>query len=186
MVIEAPLYPERGEALIAWIAERFGDKPITHVVATHHHADHAGGLRAFVAEGATVVASRLARKLYRRVFRAPSRISPDRLSDTRGRARGQFVGPSETLTLPDAQRPVKVHHVPSAHASDNVLISLPQQGIVFQSDLYSPGFPLNPSLGAELRDAIVDLGLDATLMPAGHGSVGSFAALLDALAATEP
>jgi hypothetical protein len=77
---------------------------------------------------------------------------------------------------------VDVIHISSSHASDSVVISLPSQGVVFQSDLYSPGFPLNRDLATELRDQIVSLGLDASIMPAGHGGVSSFEGLVAALA----
>ena len=37
------------------VQARLPAKPITYIVNTHHHFDHLGGLRTYVAEGATVV-----------------------------------------------------------------------------------------------------------------------------------
>jgi len=185
VVIEAPLYPERADAIIAWVKERFPGRPIAHAVATHHHVDHSAGLRSFVAEGAAIVASARAEALYRTAFAARSTVSPDRLSREPRAPRFALIDDAAALRLDDPERPIVVHHIASSHADDLVLISLPQQGIVFQSDLYSPGFPLNPQLAGELRDAISELGLDGTLLPAGHGAVSTFAELEAALAAAE-
>jgi hypothetical protein len=75
-----------------------------------------------------------------------------------------------SVRLDDSERAIEVHHLSSSHSDDNVIISLPGQGDVFQSDLFSPGFPLLEVLARELRDQIVSLGLDATVMPCGHGT----------------
>ena len=34
---------------------KYPGKPIKYLVLTHHHMDHTGGMRAYVAEGATVI-----------------------------------------------------------------------------------------------------------------------------------
>ncbi len=35
----------KGEAILEWAVENYPDKPITHVIVSHHHNDHAGGIR---------------------------------------------------------------------------------------------------------------------------------------------
>jgi glyoxylase-like metal-dependent hydrolase (beta-lactamase superfamily II) len=182
VVIEAPLYPERADAIIAWVKDRFPGRPIARAVATHHHVDHSAGLRSFVAEGAEIVASARAEALYRTAFAARSTVSPDRLSREPRTPRLALIDDAASLHIDDPERPIDVHHIASSHADDLVIISLPRQGIVFQSDLYSPGFPLNAQLAGELRNAIIELGLDGTLLAGGHGNVSSFAELEAALA----
>src|SRR5439155_1503288 len=54
VIVEPPLYDERSDAVIAWASAQFPGKPITHLVITHFHDDHSGGLRAYVALGATI------------------------------------------------------------------------------------------------------------------------------------
>jgi len=55
VVIEAPLNEERSADILWNIRQRFGDRKVLGVINTHTHFDHAGGLRAFVAEGVPVI-----------------------------------------------------------------------------------------------------------------------------------
>ena len=55
VVIEGPQSEARASAIIAEAKRLIPNKPIRYVVNTHHHFDHASGLRTFVAEGATIV-----------------------------------------------------------------------------------------------------------------------------------
>lgn len=54
---EAPLGVPQTRQVIAEIRRIAGDKPIRYVVISHFHADHAGGVGAFVEVGATVLSS---------------------------------------------------------------------------------------------------------------------------------
>lgn len=54
---EAPLGLAQSRQVIAEIRRVAGDKPIRYVVVSHFHADHAGGVGAFVEAGATVLSS---------------------------------------------------------------------------------------------------------------------------------
>lgn len=54
---EAPLGIAPSRQVIAEINRVAGDKPIRYVVISHFHADHAGGVGAFVEAGATVLSS---------------------------------------------------------------------------------------------------------------------------------
>ena len=55
------------------------------------------------------------------------------------------------------------------------IIYLPEAGIVFVSDLYSPNPGANPGAGGQLvYDAIVEAGLDVSLIAGGHGVTITF------------
>ena len=51
VVIDALGSPALGERLLAEI-RKITDKPVTHVILTHYHADHVYGLQSFKAVGA--------------------------------------------------------------------------------------------------------------------------------------
>ncbi|MEE8577451.1 MAG: MBL fold metallo-hydrolase, partial [candidate division Zixibacteria bacterium] len=67
------------------------DKPIRYVIPTHHHDDHSGGLRAFVAEGATVITPSDDLEYYRKMISAKYTIFPDVLSFTDNAAKFEIV-----------------------------------------------------------------------------------------------
>ena len=54
-VIEGPQSEQRAMQIIDTTKKLIPNKKIQYVVNTHNHFDHAGGLRTFVAEGATVI-----------------------------------------------------------------------------------------------------------------------------------
>jgi hypothetical protein len=72
VVVEGPQNDDRANAIIAETKKLIPNKPITEVVNTHAHFDHAGGLRAFVAEGATIITQRSTSHTSRRSSRIPT------------------------------------------------------------------------------------------------------------------
>ena len=72
-VIEGPLSNQRTNAVVAEVHKLFPSKPIRYLVNTHNHFDHLGGVRGFVAEGATVITDDRNRNFYQRIVLAPNR-----------------------------------------------------------------------------------------------------------------
>src|SRR5262245_19207242 len=67
-VIDSPVGDSRAIPLFDAIKKRFPNKRIRYVINTHHHFDHAGGLRDAVAEGATILTDRDNKAHYERVL----------------------------------------------------------------------------------------------------------------------
>jgi glyoxylase-like metal-dependent hydrolase (beta-lactamase superfamily II) len=185
VVVEGALHNFRAQAVIRFI-RRSPDftGPITHVVTTHHHADHASGMRPYVALGATVVVGQEAVPFFRQVFRERnSTILPDALDGSNVKAR--ILGVTNAgLSLPgNAQPEVDVFQIPNTHAADMVVPYVRDQGVLFTSDIYSP--PTPPSPGDANAQAIVDLvdaqGLNPQWIVGGHGTFISYADFVAAL-----
>lgn len=177
VVVEAPLYEARAKAIYDWIAANIPGKPVTHVVSTHHHRDHAGALRTFVARGARVVLGERARPYFATAFRATRTIEPDELAATPRPATIDTVPVGGELTIPDATRPVRLIHVPSTHSNDMVVAYTPNQRVMFVSDIYNPGLVGNPAGAREVRDVVIAEGLALDAIAGGHGTTGTRADL---------
>jgi glyoxylase-like metal-dependent hydrolase (beta-lactamase superfamily II) len=137
VVIEAPLNEERSLAMIAKLRERFPDRQVRRVINTHAHFDHAGGLRTYVAEGATVVTHERNAAYYETAWRQPRTLNPDRLAQVKRKP--QFETFTKKLVLDDASRPIEVHAIEgSGHSDAFAMVYLPAQKILVQADAWTP------------------------------------------------
>lgn len=143
MVVESPLSDGRAAPMLAQAATLVAGKPVTMVVNSHHHGDHAGGLRAAAATGATLVVSERARPYYERTFANPNRISPDALEKSGRKAVVTGVDGKRVFT--DGTRVVEVHYIEgSLHAQGFMMVYLPKEKILIEADAYSPAPPNAP------------------------------------------
>lgn len=172
IVVEVPLSEERSLAVIDAIEERLPDKPIRYAVVTHFHIDHAGGVRTYAAKGATIIAHESIVDFLTAALARPSTLRPDSLAQAS--VTPTVEGVSDSMDLTDGTRTVRVLHLPNDHATGMVVAYLPNEEIVFVSDLYSPPGPIqsdNPNAMA-FYDAITEAGLSVSQVVGGHGTVG--------------
>jgi glyoxylase-like metal-dependent hydrolase (beta-lactamase superfamily II) len=144
-------------------------------VNTHHHFDHAGGLRTYVAEGVTIVTHERNRQFYEKVFFAPSprTLQPDRLAVY---PRGPiFETVNQKYALTDGTRVMELHYVPGLAHNQNMLIAyLPKERIVVEGDLYNPPAPGAPAPtpnanNRTFMDTVQRLKLDIVQIASIHG-----------------
>ena len=186
VVFEGALHEMRAEAVIRFIEDSPDfTGPITHVVTTHFHADHAGGMRPYVALGATAVVGQPAVAFFQQVFaERDSTILPDRLDGSDVAATVAGV-PAGGLTLTRAGQPVGVRVFPiqTAHSVDMVVPYLVDQGVLFTSDIYSPpGLPNPADPNAQAIVALVRAqGITPRWIAGGHGGFISYAAFAAAM-----
>ena len=79
-VVEAPDNEARSLAVIEEARRLAPNKPIRYLLTTHHHFDHTGGLRTYVAEGATVVTHASNVAYLKQTLARPATLAPDLLS----------------------------------------------------------------------------------------------------------
>jgi glyoxylase-like metal-dependent hydrolase (beta-lactamase superfamily II) len=183
-VIEAPFDEIRSQAVINWIKTTFPNKFIAYVVSTHHHADHSAGLRTYAAHGANIVMGESAKPFFERVFKANSNIVRDALANNPVAVPIYPVPVNGSFTIQDETQPVVIYSLFDAHARDMVMAYVPNAGVAFVSDLYSPNpsATTNPGAGARaVKDKITVLDLDAKMVVGGHGGSISYDALLKLL-----
>src|SRR6185436_7752533 len=77
IVFDAPVTDGQSNWTLAAAQAKYPATPIRYVVLTHHHMDHAGAIRAYAAQGATLVVGQGAGAHYRKVLAAPYTRNPD-------------------------------------------------------------------------------------------------------------
>ena len=133
-VIEAAVGSANGERIVDTIRSRWPDKPIGTFFFSHHHPHYLGGLRAFVAEGATVVTTPGNESYVRRLARLPFRTAPDRLAK-RPRALRLRVFRDRFTLADSSQRLVAVDiGKASDHTAEFAAFWLPRAGLVFETE----------------------------------------------------
>lgn len=144
VVVEGPLNDERAAAVITAVKKLVPNKPIRYVVNTHHHFDHAGGLRAFVAAGATVLTQALNKPYYEKVWASRHTISPDGLTKTPRRPVVEAV--TDRRVLSDGTRSLELHRLQGSNHADTMLLAyLPKERVLIEADVYTPPAPNTPA-----------------------------------------
>ena len=136
-VVEGPQSEARASAVIAEAKKLVPNKPIRYLVNTHHHWDHAGGLRPFVAEGASIVTHAINQPYYEKNFALPHTLNPDRLAVAKTAPKFETLTDKKLLT--DGVRVMEVHHVLGSGHNDGIILAyLPKERILIEADLFTP------------------------------------------------
>lgn len=181
VVVEAPLNDERALAVLSEV-RRLSSKPIKFVVNSHHHFDHAGGLRAVAGEGIAILTHEVNRPFFSRVLAGPATVSPDHL--TRSGKKGVVEGVRERQVLSDGTREVEIHHIAgNLHHDGLLMVYLPKERLLIQADAYTPGpanapppTPPHP-FNVNLADNIARLNLNVDQLLPLHGRIVPLAEL---------
>ncbi|MGH3566949.1 MAG: MBL fold metallo-hydrolase [Pseudonocardia sp.] len=146
--------------------------PTRIVVNTHHHGDHHFGNHAF-GPAAVVIAHELARAEMAEAGLTLTSLWPE-LEWGAIRVRLPSVSFTDRLTLHSGQRRVELIHVGPAHTTNDVVVWLPDDEVLFAGDVLLSGatpFILMGSLRGSL-DAVTMLSqLGARTVVCGHGPV---------------
>jgi len=140
VLVEAPLDDGRVRAVLDVANNLVAGKKVVTVVNTHHHFDHAGGLRMAAAEGATLITSAQAKPYFEAAFAQPQTRAPDAL--TKSGRKPIFIGVDSKTVLSDANRPIEIHSLQdSVHARGLLVVWLPRERLLIEADAYTPGPP---------------------------------------------
>ena len=143
IVAEGPQNDERALAVIGETRRLVAGKPIRYVIASHNHFDHTGGLRAFAAEGITVITHEVHRAFFERALAAPASIAPDHLA--KSGKKGVVEGVRDRRVLTDGTRTVELRHiVGNGHDDGLLMVYLPAEKLVIEADVFTPLAPNAP------------------------------------------
>jgi len=175
VVAEAPLSSQRVEALLDTLRSRFPGKPVGMVINTHHHWDHASGLRATLAANLPIVTHARNVSFVRSIASTRKTVRPDALSRSGKPSRSTITGVEDTMTIGSGDTRVVVYRLPSAHAEGLLAVYVPAARILFQSDVVNAA-PTPPAAGsAELISFVKARGIVVDKVAGGHGLVLAWA-----------
>jgi glyoxylase-like metal-dependent hydrolase (beta-lactamase superfamily II) len=167
-VVEAPQNEARSLAVIKEVNRLLPNKLIRYVVNTHHHFDHAGGLRTYLSQGTTVITHESNKQYYLDILfsPAPRELQPDRMAfynpmymisrrpapiETVASFAGGPGGGAAKYVVTDGERILEIFHVQDMayeledqsyaqgnHSADMLMAYLPKERILINADLYSP------------------------------------------------
>jgi glyoxylase-like metal-dependent hydrolase (beta-lactamase superfamily II) len=183
-VIEGPLGEARSLAVIAEAKKLVPNKPIKYLINTHSHFDHSGGVRTYVAEGATIITQEINVPFYQKAWAAPHTLAPDNLS--KGAKEANFLPVKEKYVLSEGNRTLEIFHENgSMHNAAMLIVYFPKEKILEEADDYTPDLPelaapggiRPPVFMANLMKQIQTLKLDVATVAPMHGIVVPFSEL---------
>jgi len=137
VIIEGGQNDQRSAAVMAEAKKLIPNKPIQYVINTHHHFDHSGGLRAYVAEGAIVVTHQINKPYYEKVWANPHTIAPDKLSQNPKKPKFETVAEKKVMT--DGNHVIELYHQQNyGHNDGMLLVYLPKEKVLVEADGFNP------------------------------------------------
>jgi glyoxylase-like metal-dependent hydrolase (beta-lactamase superfamily II) len=137
VVVEAPETEAQSLAVMEAVKKTIPGKPIRYVINTHSHFDHIGGLRAYAAEGTTIVTHRDNIPYLQQLWAGSWTIAPDRLAKS-GRT-PVFEGVLGTRMMTDGSKRLVIYHYPgNMHNPGMLMVYLPKEKILIEADSFSP------------------------------------------------
>jgi glyoxylase-like metal-dependent hydrolase (beta-lactamase superfamily II) len=178
LVLEAPeqiLYGSNSVQALTKIKETVPGKPIKYLVLTHHHSDHAGGFREYVAEGATIVTTANTKTFLEKAVTESSLLP--KLQGRQNKLSIETIENKKRI-FQDDKHVVEIYDVgPNPHANEILVAYLPKEKILFQADLLNPAangtIPIAQDSTISFSERLQQLGLQVEKIYGVHGRVAT-------------
>jgi len=136
LVVESGQSDARGVAVMAAAKQAIPNKPIRFVVNSHPHFDHASGLGAAVAEGATILTHRNNEQVLERLLAGSRTLAGDTLSKVSNRRPNVVEGVgSRDVRKGTNGKIVELHHIPNEHSDGMLAVLLPAEKVLWTADI---------------------------------------------------
>jgi glyoxylase-like metal-dependent hydrolase (beta-lactamase superfamily II) len=182
VIFDAPY----GELQSSWTIDaakkKYPGKPIKYLVLTHHHMDHTGGMRTYVAEGATVIVPKGDKAFFMEDTRRAHTVAADEEQKKHKAANIQEV--VDQMVLKDgAGNEVRLYNIANPHVQGMIIGYVVKPNIVYVTDLISPRGTIERSPGTvAVGDALRKFNITGATIAGGHGTTAKQADIAPALA----
>jgi glyoxylase-like metal-dependent hydrolase (beta-lactamase superfamily II) len=173
VVVEAYGGEARSLLVIGETKKLIPNKPIRYLVNTHHHLDHSGGIRTYVAEGSTIITHEMNQQFFEQIFQQPHTIKPDKLAQNPKPA--AFLTVKDKYVLTDGARTMELHLIQNNTHNPGLLVAyLPKEKALVVADSYSvdherPGAKTLVGLQKNLMENLQRLNLNVEQIVPVHG-----------------
>jgi hypothetical protein len=180
-VFDAPVDEGQSKWVIDAAKAKYPGKPVKYLVLTHHHMDHTGGMRAFAAEGATVIVPAPDKAYFEQVIKAPHALEPDAQQKAMKAATVEEV--KDTFSIKDDTVEINLYNIPNPHVEGFLLAHVVKDNILWITDLISPRGPVNRTpQTAAVGEALRKHNITGATIAGGHGATAKQADVAPALA----
>jgi glyoxylase-like metal-dependent hydrolase (beta-lactamase superfamily II) len=176
VIFDAPINEWQSRWTIDAAKAKYPSKPVKYLVLTHHHNDHIGGSRTYVAEGAELIVGSPNKAYIERVLSARHSVNPDELQ--KHPKTPTVIEVPEQMSLKDQGEEIKLYKVANPHAEGMLIGYVVGADLIWVTDLWVPGLDKTKSPRVvSLSEAIKKLSIAPLRYAGGHGGVGTNAEL---------
>lgn len=134
-VMEAPGGDNVSKQAIEQIKKTLPGQPIRYVAVTHHHDDHAGGIRTYIAEGAALIGLPGEKTFFEKVAKSVFTIDPDSLTLNPKPLKVEVIENGKRV-LTDGTTTVELLDIGSGPHTEQMLAAyFPNEKMIYQGDL---------------------------------------------------
>jgi glyoxylase-like metal-dependent hydrolase (beta-lactamase superfamily II) len=144
VVIDGLQSDARAAEIIAQVKATIPGKPIRYVIPTHNHFDHTAGLRAFAAEGTTIITHNVNVEFFKDALSAPRTLNGAQNAEPPVPV--DVMGVGDFFALSDETQQIHLHRiVGDTHADDMLIAYLPSIKTIVEADILQPW--ISPQFG---------------------------------------
>jgi len=173
LIVEMPLSSARSKAVLDTLGSRFPGVPVSTAVSTHHHWDHSGGVREYLARGIPVVAHRRNVEFIRVIAGSIKTVSPDALSrPTRMPVVRAFT---DAMAFGTGDTRVELFELPNTHVEGMLVAYMPSLRMLFVADVIQPGPVMSPAGSREVMAMVRARGITVDRVVGAHAGIVTWA-----------
>lgn len=123
--------------ILADIQKRYAPKPLSYVFVTHHHPDHAGGIRSFATVPVTLITTQGNDAYFKKILATTHTLGRTVSKNEVPKLKMDFVPLDGKKSYKDEQMEVVAYEIGKAttHSNEHLAYYFPQQKIVWSGDL---------------------------------------------------